>query len=698
MDTGAVQLFGRRQLKRVDVEQDGSFRIGGLPVERELELELFEPTASDNFEFGMGTGRSAGTQPVRARAGEAGVTLFFQAGAALAMRVVDAKSGAPIEDYRVSFGPSFALETLVPDEGPPHADGRARFGNVRLPNTLWFDGDASGLVVARGYAPLDLDLPDLSAGGEFDLGTLRMTPVPQLTVRVTDGETGEPVEGARVELAVAADPMSGGTFEARITRRVEMTTDDGGVVEVSGPELDTARTDEDGVAVLDSHPGKRVDISVSHRDYAEGRLSGVVLPEDADSEHELALGKGGTVVVSVFDAAGDPLPGATVMRQRMSDADGLISELSAWSMDSDDREVTGPDGVARFERLASGTHAFKLSEASTVPSGGDVFIAISETGDGSWTELEVAEGETYELTLQESERFAVYGRVTEGGQPLVGARVSAKPKSDDPFGRMGPGMIELGGGGGERTDKDGDYRVEGLEPGEYVLTVNHADRALPTEVPFELVLGERRVDVDLSQNAIEGRVLGTDGKPLEGVTVRAERAEGEGTRARAIFLTVDNGNASGGVFDSASGGGSALTDADGFYRLAGLPADTELVVVADPAANHPFHTTERSDPVTVGYDETKGGVDLECPEGGTMVVRLDYGSGDPVPTLVFARNADGEPKTQMVQSSTEVTFEGLAAGTWTVSANRMGGSMQIGGGGTEVEVVAGEEAEVTLTP
>jgi len=170
---------------------------------------------------------------------------------ALVFHVVDGRSGAALEEFEVRAGRSFLRPLLG-------AEGRIRHafpgGEVRFPGLI--EGrageDLQLAIVARGYEELRLPGLYVAPGRELDLGTLRLSRAPRLTVLVLDDLTGAPVAGARVTL-LAANALAAPE----------------GHPPLPGP-LDpwSARTDRDGRVLLTSRPGEAARLSVRHGEHA----------------------------------------------------------------------------------------------------------------------------------------------------------------------------------------------------------------------------------------------------------------------------------------------------------------------------------------------------------------------------------------------------------------------------------------------
>ncbi|MCZ6596359.1 MAG: carboxypeptidase-like regulatory domain-containing protein, partial [Planctomycetota bacterium] len=199
----------------------------------------------------------------------------------------------------------------------------------------------------------------------------------------------------------------------------------------------------------------------------------------------------------------------------------------------------------------------------------------------------------------------------------------------------------------------------------------------------EIEAGRNVLDVDLPVSVIEGRITDTEGDPLAGVRVSAQRATGDdggGRRMRRLFAFA---NQDGDVQTMSDDMGEdfVTTDGDGRYSLRGVTPAVELVV----SGRGDQVQTGESDPVTVGPDEVRGGVDLVLESGGSIEVEVLMPDGSPASfAMVRAEFQDKgqldedergsesvQPKFEFAQGG-KTTLSGLHPGEWEVSINRAG--------------------------
>ncbi len=698
-EVAGVEGATAAESRRADVGPDGRFAVRGLRAGQDYELALHAASGG-----GLEPSRS-GT--VAVRPGDRGVELRYQLESALVFQVVDAKTREPVEEFDVRAGLRFPMP-LTGDDGRrlrEHPEGRVRFGNLRPRG----DQDRAVLQLeATGYEPFEQSDIVLAAESEVDLGTIALRPVPLMKVVVRDARDGQPVEGARVELERQPEPGEGGAFGVRI----EIEEEDGEIVRNSADSR-RATTDAEGVAHVSTFENETCVLRVRRRGFADHESEPFYVGASGASEQVVDLLQGGSVLVRLVDAAGQPVPGKRIDHR----APGARGPVMAGLMGHGGGHVTDASGEVTFAHLVEGAHSFRMGDGD----GGAMFFGDGEAemnvvvrgpgGPGeedTWSTVAVAEEGEHELVLVAPEELELYGRVRESGEPLAGARVELRRRDETQHQRIQAMM----GGGGRRTDTDGDghYSLEGIEPGEYELVVTHPDRRMPAEYEVDVYTDER-FDVELSVAILEGRVTDQDGAPVVGARVWAERSAGEGegrprTVMRAVFVTADSSGGGDGVQVSTDPFGrtnDTRTDADGRYSLRGVQVGAPLVVRVEHESAQPA----RSDAVVVENDQVRGGVDLTLEPAGEVVVRFQQPDGSPARNLLVVARYDDEeagldPKTEFAGEEGWVRLRGLKPGTWRLEPRRLGFGPGGGGGEPEelpsrtIEVLQGENEDVVV--
>jgi len=677
-----LALAGARAAR---VAADGSFRLRGLKGGRSYRVQA-------RAGGGLISGRTRSAALVAAP-GDEGLQLLYSAPATLVFRVVDARSGAALTDFRVEAGAGW-LAPLTDDGGlrTHHPDGLVRFEDLRRGGGLASSGTARLRVSAVGYETFERAGLAVEDGQVLDLGVVHLKPVPLVRVTVLDDRSGAPIEGAAVSLA----PVQEGPGAGYQTVELEMTAGaDGPNVARSwtDEQSQSGTTDERGVCALTSWPGREAALHVRAEGYAPWASGVLELPLSGDLEQRARLVEGSAVTVRVVDSHGDPLPGMRVEHRAPSGATGFAPAHRAAGGRA--QRVSDSTGSVLFPDLEQGLHAFRLAEAREV-EGGAAMIQVVGAGEhgGSWQEILVEPGSDGSLTLAAAPRGDLAGRVTEAGLPLAGAEVRALPAEEDPGDFLGP----FGAGPSAHTDSKGRYALEGLRVDEYRLEITHRSRAMPAYQRVRVREGASSEDVDLPVAIIEGRVFDAQGEPVAGARVTVERAGSGGPQrsAVAVMITADADGENETVISTGTGAGNepARTGADGRYTLRGVQPAVPLVVKADGEHFAPA----RSQPVELGETELRRGVDVTVAPAGSIAVAVARRNGAPAGGFVVTARPLGagaeevEPVRGFVGPGGHATLKGCRAGEWSVSLSAVAPDAPPAPAAREVTVVAGESA------
>lgn len=682
---GATPGLGFQLPRTGAVRADGTFRVGGLREGESVNLTVFDVTRGP-----FGSDRSP---PVPARAGDRGVVLRLRPGVSITGRVVDARTGAPIENYLVEVGSGWMrAQTRDGREVREHPDGRFEYRAFDLG-----DGEAVSLrISADGYRLLQRSGLRSTPGTPLDVGTLSLEPAPLFPVRVLAAASGEPIEGATVRLAetgTAAEAAQLGWSGSADGGEVFFPSDDG--------ETRVARTDESGLARVTALSGRTARLSVRAQGFVPYHSDPFTVPAvTPDAPRVVELQRGGTVVARVVDRDGAPVAGIRVEHRAPEGSEG--SRSAPWAVGgAGDR--TGADGVVRFERLAPGLHRFRLGRRG----GGDspfgpilVDVLGTKPGGGSaegWTEVAVVEGGRHELTLVAPPAAQVRGIVTEAGQPLAGARIELRTSTQEE--PQQPRFLLGGPVASGQADGRGAFELPDVDVGAYRVVVLHGSRAMPWEADIVLVEGENELVLDLPITAIEGRVVDDGGRPLAGARVTVARETP--SSVESIQLVAFDGGA---TMISTTGGGAepASTDEQGRFRLRGVVPGVPLTLTASREGGY---QESRSEPLEVAAGEVLRGIELVLARGGALAVRvLEPSGGETVGGCFVRARFVGESETPVesehgfAEGGSEVILEGLRPGPWrlTCQAFEPSGGEPRQSEPVEVEVRAGERIPVTL--
>gem|GEM_PF-582830 len=247
----------------------------------------------------------------------------------------------------------------------------------------------------------------------------------------------------------------------------------------------------------------------------------------------------------------------------------------------------------------------------------------------------------------------VQGKVVQepGGQGIRKVRVILRGGSN-----QGRDQFEA------TTDETGGFKIEGLEPGTYLVELQRsgyaADRkANRHKTMIRVVAGQDAKDLlfqMLVSGAITGRIVDADGDPLQNVSVIA---------------IVEAGGASQG---SQTQPGSGATNDLGEYRIADLPPGKYIVQAAPPRNEVPPHSQNEKNTtngrlvyVTTYFPGTldqRQAAAVDVSAGGTAIASFGVRSSRAylVSGTVMGLTAQPKPSHNTNEGSVAVTSQGVA--------------------------------------
>lgn len=646
------------------VAADGSFRIGGLQPDEDLEVavavdEVFAPLEGPI---------------VAARAPASGLLVPLHPAVAVQVDLIDASTGGPVELASAVLeggdgmlgGLRMESERLVPSARP---NGVVRLEDLRsAPGTEGL----SLRVAAPGYEPWTSAPFALPAGGTLDLGQAALTPGPGILVEVHSRATGEPVAAARVHLTELQGATGGGGRTVRMA--ISSSPGERDVMAMEGDEIyrGSQRTDAEGRAHLVAPLEGRARVRITHPAFASVTAEVDVVPPT--TLLRLPLDRPGTVLVHAVDASGQPLPGARI-EHRSPGGDEMDAILGGIATDA--------EGEVRFARLDPGLHRFRIGKPQQ--QGMILFGMNTPTEEEVWTEVEVTAGGVHEATVSQKALAVVEGTVTLDGEPLSQARVSFR--SSD-----APDAFFIGGGGSSATtDAAGAFRIEGVEVTSGELEIGHPRLAMKHLEEVRTRAGTQRVDVALTLTSVEGQVLDESGAPVPEVRVSARPVEGTRQRVMMAFISSDGGGT-----QVLGGTTPTRTGPDGRYRLEGVRDGVELAIEVEGAGVCP--TSRTLEPL--GPGELLSDVDFEVLQGATLVAR--YAGGGEMLMLRCEYEGEGPlgeavtPQVLWLEDG-QVRKSGLTPGIWNLTLEEASGAdAQQPLAERTVELQAGAEETVDL--
>lgn len=651
--------------RQAKLAADGTFLVQGLRDGKPYDLSLRRQRGDEPVMFAARL-----SARVAARSGDRKVELRYLPESSIAFTAIDATTRKPVENFRAEgrMNDRFFEGGFDPgarEQKHPEGKGRVEGLRPRTPNAT-----ARLTIRAPGYQDWESENIALSEGEELDLGVIELAQAPVLRVTVLDDSSGKPVQGARVRLRKQQPDnsrMDGVRMGAAISIGGSTGDVEPGEFEFDEPDVHSARTDENGLALVNSFEGASCTLSVEHKAHAPYTSEPFTCAVDAAEDRTVRIGEGGSARVRLVDASGQPVAGGTV--EHRAAKGGSPDGLDFFGGGSS-REVTDEKGEALFRHLAPGTHRFRPEggQNGMFGGGGMVFAVAGAPDDGNeWTDAEIVERLEAQVQLVAPHRVTLRGTITEGGQPLADATVSLAKAGGDPQAAMFAGF---GGGPEARTDARGRYEIQNVKPGTYNAEVRHASRSMPAVA--EVTLGDSggKLDLDLDVAILEGRVTGSDGKPIANARVSVERDQG-GSSSRAVRMVIasDGGESDGVVFGSGPDK-QVRTDEDGRFQLRGVRTNTKLVVTASAKGLE----DAKSEPLEVAPNEVKRGIDLVLVLAGKLEVSV-FSGGEPATEVIVTAYPEGEnggsdKAKRSIPQGGKASFDSLGAGRWVVEARR----------------------------
>jgi protocatechuate 3,4-dioxygenase beta subunit len=326
------------------------------------------------------------------------------------------------------------------------------------------------------------------AVGEVLEKDLEVTRGVKLSGKVTDDETGEPVEGAEVVV--------------QINLRLKGSTDAEGKYEISG--LGPTRT----------RIFARAKGYVTSYQYVTPDADG------GDVEHDFGLKRGGIVLGTVLDPSGRPVAGARIGQN----AYGLYQE------GSEDVAISEDDGTYRLEGILPGNRwVFALADGYAP---GRSAAQVTVQGGAETTGIDIR------LTVGGEVR----GKVTaESGEPVEGAAVRIWPT-----GRRDPRAPRpLVPPEPARSSSDGTFVIDRLQAGTYVVRVEKEGYSAASRPNVVISEGGEVEGVDFVLKrgfAVNGKVLDKKGQPVAGAEIQAYPQKVQGDWQRHTTKSKEDGS------------------------------------------------------------------------------------------------------------------------------------------------------------
>lgn len=612
------------------------------------------------------------------------VVIRLRASPSLRVTVIDRTTGTAIA------GAMVGMAGMDDAFAATDADGVATVKGVR-------SGWEQMVVKASGYATHKqfMRVPDAAMQVERRVELERGF---EIAGTVVDKATGEPVANARVIARSSARP-----FDPIDVFSDGVNSDAKGRFAIEGLAVGTYR------------------FLAIHERYAPGTSAGVTISESSQPAVEIALEEGGVVVGKVVDGAGAAAPwaqvnlttrpeargqwGGGVQRQVVAGDDGrfeigglprermsLIANTAEASSPIVDVDLAAASRVQGLELTLTITGAITgtvVDEAGEPVAEAQVYASPDFWGGENASEIAIRGGGV--ATTDGGGRFAIRGladgsfllrasrsvsiqqslgkqtkaRTGDSGVRLVLAREGGvKGRVAMPDGAAPELAIASIGWAGAVPVTGGAFQIDGVPPGTYDLTLSGP---FPRRTVKDVVIESGKtadvgtVKIDPGR-VVSGRVLGPNGRPVEGAQVAlGQQIVGDGAN---LVTQLDEATA------QALGIRRGTSGADGSYRIAGVGPDEAAL-----AAEHP--ELGRSLPVTIAPAGQDARHELRLVPFGSVTGTVTI-SGKPAPDVsVIASSTTSARQVVATTSGHDGGFaiDRIAAGEYKVLA-------MIGGGAT----------------
>lgn len=482
--------------KSCALEPDGTFLLGPLQKGQTHSLIAVDPFAFHH---------PVATDPVEVKVGTTDAVLPYREGADVSFRVVDGETGEPIYKYRVVSiaGSKSRVESLSPNgrgRNRRHPDGHGTLYGIRP----GYDTDFVQLFIeSSGYYRYAIPIGDWKAGETYDLGELRLQSVAELSFRILDRQTEEPLKGARVVLAELPEQPFSDVDERGVTALV-----------TSPPpvrrELQRvfARTDETGRCRLTPFHAQRLELRVSAPLRAAYTVQPFTLPEES-REFTIALERSSRLSLQVTDHEGFARGDSWLVWEGpspLADRGPLFTDDEGWVV---------------LPKAWPGTYRFHALPVPLLDVGSPLGLSWDPWKDypARWVELEVPPGETMEARIPLVEMHGMTGFVKRGGQPVKGASIFASPYPQSLPAELVHALLvsELRDYPWlDETDEDGWFVLEGVPAGTLHVQVREEGHGYTHFQTVEWQGGPKDVILDLPTDwpPAQPRSLGPGSPPL----------------------------------------------------------------------------------------------------------------------------------------------------------------------------------------
>lgn len=484
-----------------ETDADGSFAVEGISDGVEVSLVVTSPGHVSRL---IRVDLDAGLEHIRLEsAGHLGGAVTGPGG--------DPVNGAYVSlvpTREIAANPIFSSECVTGNDGAFRLDDLPR-GSYLLSVRSW-----AGVSDPQ---PVDItaDTPPCAVALDAPLS---------LTVRVLR-EDGSPVAGAEVgvEPSKATDcaPAIGAQLPSHLKRATEI----------------------DGSASFHGLDDGRWRVS-AHKDGSAPREVLATLAA-ANRELEIILRESGSILLSVIDAFGDPVPQSSVHLRRPDDV--MFSE----------RRESDSTGTIAWDGLGEGRYTIEHDPSWLGRALGE---GAHPAHEPSTTSVDVSAGAVTTARLELVREAFVNVNVTRAGSPVEGAEVMLVERSH---------WTEIAWRaetrtGLSQTSESGSVLLPPVLPGLYALCVRASSGGLLNVFDVNVAPGHQQSHVELSGSRVQGLVLNDDLEPLLGAEVRLVPREFAGFGRGALSMEDESGEK---PFTWSPGQTVVMTTANGTFEF-----------------------------------------------------------------------------------------------------------------------------------
>ncbi|MDE2689936.1 MAG: carboxypeptidase regulatory-like domain-containing protein [Acidobacteriota bacterium] len=332
----------------------------------------------------------------------------------------------------------------------------------------------------------------------------------------------------------------------RVIDRVSGSPVENAAIWVVGAPGENALSAPTGEFLLESRPRRESRrLWVQAEGYVATGVSALVPEDGVTNETAVALRPAAPLYGFVTDPAGQPVAGADISA-RPRTTDSITGMIAIWPPDA----TSADNGSFRMSGIVYGNPYRLTIRAAGFPSSAIELPPYEPGAAASPVRIRLANGRQ------------ARGRVVDtDGNPVTGAEVKLT-WPEEKQSRFAS-LLREDATEAVATNEQGAFRIAAVNTGEYNVNVSHSEHVSPGALPVEVPEGRGEIDL--------GEFTLVPGAEILGVVVGPERepVEGASIRFRSYSWARDQER-------------TATTDADGNFRLAGLPHEqVDLTVEAE---------------------------------------------------------------------------------------------------------------------